>query len=424
MVPSLLLALPYGSTFGPAKLASGITRVRILFGLGQSEIDGNSAVNALTTSALAPGRALMLAEGARLWRPGSSGLGWTVMLPDSSFPLVDLKEANAGSSAGETPMSGLVSKLIAAAPATDAFLVINNAVSGSAYETFKRGTVPYYTSIKAVRSAITQIKLANPGVKVEVMGAFLGHGQQDSKVGVTQAQYLAKLLEWQQLYTYFAQDVCEHLGEVPFYIKLANDWSRVGGSGNTGPYRAMWQAAVDYPGRFYVVEPNYQLPKVEDDTHYTNVGSRRAGEYGGVAIARIEAAIAAEAAVKPCLSIKSATRSGAVITAILDAPVEPVVEDTGGLFNSAANKGIYYSQTGGTARTISTVAVSQVSGVSRLTVTLSGDPGAPSAEEIGAVFSQAVPNAHTIFRDSATATGVDGAVLRNWMVPCYRAVTT
>ncbi|OWU83801.1 hypothetical protein ATO6_15320 [Oceanicola sp. 22II-s10i] len=414
------------------------TTAGVYIWFGQSKSNGNSSIPALTTTAGHPGVALMLSGGARMWNVLSSGLqeGWKIELPEENFDgLVDLVEV-AENNAGETSLSGFADRMVATLASDEALITNTFGVSGQPwadetdvdanYVGIRRGTWAWDMLRRGALAMARHCYFATPRVTPEFRGLIFAHGQTDAVIydaenwgqAAAQADYLAKLLELQVEATRIKNDVFQQSGEAIIYLIIAADW---GNAERAAPFRAMWQAHVEHPTKFRVVATDQaqgQIPRA-DGTHYTNVGGRRLGEIVGEAINRYEAD---ETAI---VGLIAAERSGDTITCTISLPEGDLVDDASEVdpyISDPGNLGFYYTQTGGTARTISSVSITSadnLDGTATVEITLSGDPGAPSAEEVGICFAQ-TSEPRSPLRDTSTATSdADSEPLFNFITPSY-----
>lgn len=402
-------------------LASGTSRVRHRILFGQSLSNGVQSSPVLTTTAAHPGRVVMPRVGIRALGTSQSGsYATTPLMRSNLFEWVDAYEVADGSTA-ETPGSGLGSALTGAYPTDEAILLTAHGIGGAAYAAIKKGTVPYANLMLSVRRAFIMSRLLGLDYDVSV---HLVHGEADQ--AAAQGVYKAALEELQADLTTDIQAVTGQSGDVPLYVSQMSAFAHYGSATSFVP-SDMAAAARDNPGQIILAGPRYRFPTA-DGVHLTNAASYALGDMHGRAEARVLASAPS------ALIATSAVRSGATITVACTVPVAPLVRDTTTVTDPAGDAGapaglkygFRYAQTGGTARTVSNVTVSGTT----ITVTLSGDPGSPSAESLriamdGVVDAPSGPTTgpRACIRDSATGTDAHGFSRANWICADILPVT-
>ena len=330
--------------------------VYVIYGQSRGRNDGTGPE--VTVNPILPGIAGMFNGGvypnARRDVPAT-----TPVIDERIKTIVDLHEG----SGIETPASGFAKGASGALQAGQRLFIINAARGGASYNQLKKGTQPWANIVTEL--ARFKVIAANLGVTVRIGGmVFLG-GEADR--ANTKDVYLAKLVELQRD---FSSEVSALFGrqQVILFVDQISNWRGLQADMlHSEVPLAQLEFGLKHPyGRCF--GPNYPYVTY-DGVHYTAVESRRAGEAKGVATGN-----------RFPLHIVKAVRTGASIVLTLSGgdDFSDIVIDTT-LVTDPGNYGFEWLQTGGTARTIAAVAKS---GFRQITVTLSGDPGAPTAESI------------------------------------------
>lgn len=409
---------------GALYISASVHAIVAVFGMGQSlsSAQANAGTAAILTSTPPnPTRELMFAGGTR---PGGTGNPATPMPPVNVTAISPLVEGPAVIDAvyGETAGHGLLSQVLSSFESWRALLWGTFGFSGQLYDlTFgtagqvgiRKGGTLFRNFERAVQIAYDTC--FDNDVDFVVGAIPLDHGEADETTA--RAVYNADLIELQR----DCASVCRKItgqGFDPLILLSQN--SSFTESGSSTSTLAQFEVARDNPTTFVFSGPKYQLP-YSDTRHLTSAGYRRLGEYHGLAWKRKRAG--SVVATFP----RTAVRVGAVITITCDVPVAPLVIDTS-LVTDPGNYGVAYVQTGGTPRTISSVAIA---GGNQVIVTLSGDPGSPTSEQVtfalnaatGAGGGGPTTGARCCIHDSTTTTGIDGTVLRSYMPHAYVNVT-
>ena len=388
-------------------LLPSIDKIQTVINYGQSLSVGASSLPAISTTPVLPGRAVMF-NGGTMVRGTSDNTG--ALTSDRINAWVDMYETRAG----ENPGNQLGLYLGNHRPADEGILVAALGVGAQQYANLKKGTQPYNNILMAMRRA--RIIASLNGLKF--LSPILTWDQGQNNRNASQATYLGYLLELQVDVTADWQRYSGAAGEVMVFINQMSDWTKYSITTCEVPL-AQLQAALENPGRFACVGPQYMLEHI-DGIHLTGEASARMGAYQGRAIAR-------HLAGTPWvpLHIASAVRTGAaiVLTYAGGEETKDIAIDTA-LVSDPGNNGFEWAQTGGVTQTISGVAKT---GTRQITVTLSGDPGAPTASSIGyAITGVSAANggpttgARGNVRDQSTDLTPLGAPMHNWA--CHQRI--
>lgn len=378
--------------------------------MGQSFIPGRSP--AVHTSDVRAGRAVMFDTGMT---PSNSA----VMPPESVQSLVNLRGFDGGN---EGPGIALGWSMTAGdgIAATAAALISAHGVGGQSYAQLKKGTTPYANAMAAIKRARVIASRAGVAFSSRVMVWIQGEANRAN----SKATYKSYLLELQADVTTDINHLTGETGEVLVCTDQISNWTAYGETASEVPF-AQLEAALQNPTKIICVGPKYFLQTESDGIHISPARSAILGSYHGRAIKKHRTFLAGTPGAQPWrpLHCVSASRSGAVVTLVMNVPVGPLAFDTSAVSNPG-NYGFRWFQTGGTARTISSVAISG----SNIVITLSGDPGSPSASGIGiadvgtaGAFGGPTTGPRCCLRDSAADTDIDGNVMRNWA--CHQLVT-
>lgn len=392
---------------GTTSLDGAVTAVvhYILYGQSLSEgVEGSPSVH---TTAVRAGRAVMYNSGVRVRGGAAANI---IVPPENLFALVDLLESDM-----ESPGPGIGWAATAAGrlPSTSAALLSAHGMGGATYADLAKGSVMYANLLEAVRRARVISSLNEVDYTVGAVSWIHGEANRtDSK-----AVYKAYLLELQTDLTADLNALSDDTGQVLLCVDQLANWTAYGDSASEVPF-AQLEAAIENPTKIICVGPKYMLPTVADGKHLTAAAYARLGSYHGRAIEQHRSGTPW----KP-LYCTGASRTGAVITLTFNVPVGPLVFDTTAVSNPG-NYGFTWSQTGGTARTISSVAIVG----STVQITLSGDPGSPSASSVG-IAATGSPGANggpttgprCCLRDSAADLDIDGNAMPNWA--CNQIIT-
>lgn len=378
---------------------------------GQSLSDGSFSTPPISTDPVRPGRVVMFNVG-----PAVRGtLGAEIATPvDNRLALVDLFE-----SGRETPASGIGFEMTKAGrlAADEAALVVAHGRGGTSYSGLKKGTQPYANIITSIRRG--RIVAGLKGLDFEAKTVSFIHGENDRAASL--ATYQGYLEELQADLTNDIRVYTGDLDEVLLFVDQISNWTAPSYDLATSEVPlAQLQAALANFGKIICVGPKYMLPTVADGIHLAANSSAWLGAYHGRAVADT---LNGDPWVP--LHIASAVRTGAniVLTYAGGDDTTDISIDTV-LVSNPGNYGFEWSQTGGVARTIASVAKT---GTRQITVALTGDPDAPSASSI-AYARTGTPgqNAGPIsgprgnIRDNSADTDSHGNPMFNWA--CHQLI--
>ncbi|MFG1479180.1 hypothetical protein V5F53_11020 [Xanthobacter sp. V4C-4] len=379
------------------QLSAGRTSLHHLLLLGQSL--GKGTVGAVTTAAEGAGRYMMFRGGIRVPLEATT--------PVTSADTVSLAEAVEFDT--ESPCRALMEALGAGwADDGTAFLASNHALGGAYYSQIKRGTVPFANAVEAMRRGHLIARLNGLAY---APSAHMVHGEADR--AATATAYAGYLTELQADLTAAYRAITGATDEVVLYVSQVAGWTAyVDAAGISHVPTGMAQAATASPGKIVLVGPRYTLATDSGGTHLLASASRQLGDM------HAQAQLRHRAGRPSCLRALPYTRAGATLTIPCAVPTAPIVRDTS-LVTNPGGWGLVYAQTGGTPATV----VNAVAEGSTIVVTLSANPGAPTAESLR-IALDGVPLAHggpttgprACFRDSTP--GVDATGMSR---ACYLA---
>lgn len=381
--------------------SSSITSFRHLLLYGQSLEDGIFSVPVETSAAISPGKVLTPNGGPAVRGANDASI---VTDPEALYSLVNAREIGR-----ETPASNAGNEFAKRLSGSTGVVVSAHARGGTAYVSLRKGSQSYANLIEAARRV-----------------AFIGraNGLAESQPLVTWNQGQNNRTDSKSVYQGYIEELFTDLnvdippkteisGTVVLLVGQMSNWTAYAMTTCDVPL-AQLQAALDNAG-IVCVGPQYFLETVVDGVHLTAGSSARWGAYEG-------RAAAAGSAWQP-VHIVSAVRTGSSIELEFYTPSGDIVLDTTNILNPG-NFGIEWFQAGGTARTITSVTKTAAK---KLTVTLSGDPGSPSTEEIGVAITGTsgaaggpTTGARSCIRDSSTDLDKQGRTMFNFA--CHQRI--
>jgi hypothetical protein len=424
---------------------------------------------------------LMLSGGVRSGdtnpaSPSFIGGGSTVASPaitNAMASLVPLTETVDAAGLSETCGSGLanwISKEIGRR-----FIVTNSAVSGYSYAQLKKGTAPYWYSLKQIQVAKALAEQA--GFLYKFGCLILIHGEADQLFCSTQSPYTfgyaSKLIEWQSNYETdilaLVRNKTVISGQIPFVISqqpgftsnfnalnfnnnanftYPSDNTNPGGISNQGMWWVQSAGLSNQPAqkRIYLIGNKYHLTTA-DGLHLIPHASRAHGEEFGKAVKAILYDRTDYQPLQPSNvyfsdssgATNGNTRSQYVVVEFLSHPTNklPLVLDRNRIESPAVHRhGFEYidfpagsndAQSPG-ATTIASVASLNIDNT-RLLLTLSAVPDATATRKQiryafsnygqasdSVVFGFQVSGARGTVRDSDPSRSINGYELFNWCV--------
>lgn len=291
-------------------------------------------------------------------------------------------------------------------------------IGSSAYSVIKRGGTgaAYAASIKAVSQA-RQI-CQRLGLSYQVSAVVLVHGEADAALGT--ANYDVNLRDFQRDYENDIRSLTGQYTPVPMLIAQVGSWTAYSLTTSDIPM-AQWRAAINYPGRIFLVCPEYQFVHIADGKHLTAAEYTRMGEY----FARAYAAVVIEGKAWRPVMPAYAWRSGADIYVTFHTPCLPLVFDTTQV-SDPGNYGFEFYDDGGPSRTISSVSIVRPDTVK---IALSGTPTGGSMAiryaYTGVSGNSGGPTTgpRGCLRDSAPSSPLTGYDLSNWCIHFSQSIS-
>jgi hypothetical protein len=273
-------------------------------------------------------------------------------------------------------MSALTAPLYPGIRTAKQILMSGSGVSGAVYlqicgptDAPPNGTASVQELLAQVRAAKAFATAANKTYFVPCVVVI--HGEFDNY----NPAYLTDLLHWQADIQTGIQAITGQTATIPLILAQ----TCVGDlDSNSSPY-AQWQAAVQYPDRFILAGPEYQLPHNAGDPTHLTIHLRAIGERMlGAMVARAYRRVFLEGGTWTPLSPKAVTLNGNKVVIDFYVPTPPLVLDTSWC-TDPGSLGFYYYDT--TAAAIASVTVT---GPTQVTLTLTQPAGpTPGSHIIG-----------------------------------------
>jgi hypothetical protein len=346
-----------------------------IIGTGQSLATGLFSNPAISTTPSWPTVALMTNLGVR--QVIDRGMV-PALDPDLITALVPLVEARTRDHDGETIGAGMAFQIneLALEAGQPLWPVVfsEHGVTGAPYATLKRGTVPYRNSLETVRRVAAILDIA--GIHDVVRAITVTHGETDSIIGTSAAQYEADLVQWRADYetdvraiTHQREGVMLFTDQMNTYTATAKLFGARAARTSVVPL-AQLSAALHHRESIVLVCPKYWLNYYrKDGAHLTNRSEELLGEKYGEAI---EQTFVDGAPWKP-LYISGATINANVITLSYHVPAPPLVLDTTTV-RDPGNLGFVYTDDSPAPPSISKIELNSANGQVRIALST-----APSA---------------------------------------------
>ncbi len=277
----------------------------------------------------------------------------------TSGPLISLIE---GFVARESPASGMANSLRAADSVLARPIIASiHAGGGQTYASIKKGgTGGYYTTGQTQASTAKTLTEAD-GAYYQPYAVTIVHGESDAIAGTTAATYAADMAELQSDYESDWNALTGRSDSIPLFLSQMNTNSL----GTIGV--SQFTAHKNNPGKVILVGPKYQLGYGADHLHLTNTASKYMGEL----YAKVMKKVLLDGATWDPLMPVSVTRSGTTVLVDYHIPYGTLAVDTTNVA-SHTNKGFEFTQTGGSA--ISITSVNLTDSNKKVAITLSGVP--------------------------------------------------
>ncbi len=376
-----------------SSLALAVTRLRILFGRGQSNRDGHNNDAPVTPNAVNPRRVVSLVKGDRLLQSAQEIDDLNTVVRRSTLTgfqdLVTLDNGTASQSISATLGDGIVQR----APTTDGFLIINSAIGSSSAAQRLPGTVPYNNFLIALEEAVKDARLLGLDVDCPWFDSIDG----EADAGDSKSTWLAKMIADQAAIEADVQRITLKTNRV-----IRATCQMAAGTTRSGVTLAQLQAALDDPTRFICVGAKYFLDP-DDVIHLSGISQAIWGYYYARAYNR--KFVDGVDPIPPYIGTATRpTGSNVVTCTILGDFTSPIVIDTA-LVTNPGNYGIQWADSGN-GNSVSVSSVGAVYSGNKFDVTLSAAPTATTgyiycarAPTVGQIGPTAGPRSN--FRDSS-----------------------
>lgn len=283
------------------------------------------------------------------------------------------------------------------------FLSFTAGVGSQNYANLKKGTQPYTNFMAALTKAVTLATGLSLTPKVLVVPIVHGESDFSSKT------YYADMLE---LWADLNADIKTRTGQSENIVMMMNQPSSFDQSNLGRSVVAQAKLQTDYPTRFRVVGPNYNVDYSTDYLHLLPTGYNAQGQRFGPANDNMMFGAGDFTGVR----LTNMVRTGNVIDLDIDVEVGPAVLDTTTV-TDPGNYGFTWSDT--SSKTISSVALT---GDTTIRITLSGtpDPGGTLSYGMVGHVDAVTRVASTIPRGNLR----DSATVPNWCKHFQERVTT
>lgn len=380
-------------------LVPTVTRLFHIMGFGQSNRDGVGSPKVHGTP-VNPGRAVMFNAGDKVRGPLATDEAETPLSRDRILSIVDAYEI----ASSESPSMGFVWGITQPGrlAATDGALISSHAMGGQPFSAIRKGgTRPNIWNNLMIAQKRARIMAAVNGL-IYVPFLHVTHGEADRAAlpGVYGANMMTL---WNDCLADFGAATKIVMSQMGAFTAYGLTTSEV-------PFDQL-NIALANPDKFGCSGPQFHLPRnVNDGIHIIN--QARLGSYDQRTADKMLKGLDA----RPMHCTGAVRTSSTVYRLPMYVPVGNLTLDTTKVSNPG-NYGITWNQTGGTARTISSVAISG----NDIIVTLSGDPGAFTSAYIG-IADRGIADAHggpttgarNNFRDQAADLDIDGIPMENW----------
>jgi len=329
----------------------------------------------------------------------------------------------------ETISSGfanhLAAKYRAAVASSDLWDTLhgNFGVGATAYSGLAKGTNPYNNSVNVISRLLSSAPGYSDSETIVTPAILCVHGESD----MSNASYDSNIRQWQSDYETDIKALTGQTGTIPMFCWQPSCWTaaaNVNLATGISPYKILSEFEAN-PTKIIPVGAGYFMPHDADGVH-RDTGTEYAwmGEYTAKAFYQHVVQGIQWYPLYPT----SIVRVGATITVSFAGRVGNLVLDTTNV-SDPGNYGFEWSQTGGTARTISSVALGGSN--TQVIITLIGDPGSPSAQRLRYAYTGTAGNSggpttgpRGCLRDSDPEIGTTtGRNLYNWCLHFDKAVS-
>jgi titin len=312
-----------------------------ILGTGQSLSEGVNATPALTTTQPYSNKSLT--------NTPDGGL---------SSPLIPLVETV---NSRESPASGMANSLAGAIAGAPTFVVGIHGQGGQTWDSIKKGGSGTAYANGQTQASVTKTQTELAGAFYQPYAVTMTHGETDQINGVSSSTYAGYMGQGQIDYQTDWNTLTGLSGTIPMFETQMNTNS----VGNIAV--GQFLAHKNYSGKVILVGPKYQLTYGGDFLHLTNTASKFLGEL----YAKVIKKVVNDGQTWNPLMPTSVTNVGNVVTVSYAIPTGTLAIDTTNVA-LRTNKGFEFTQTGGSAITISSVVLDGSS--KKVIITLSGTP--------------------------------------------------
>lgn len=277
-----------------------------------------------------------------------------------------------------TPMAEALAGLEGASAASPYFMLETGfGIGGYNYAQLASGTTPYTNMTNGLTGAVS---LLPSGWALNVPAVMWVQGEADAQAGTSRSTYASNLATLQTNLSSSIETITSQTNSPPLLITQETNQGAFGNPTQSAAIMgAQWDAAVNNPGKIFLVTPLYVLENnAQQSGHLTAKGYFYLGEYMARAFRKIVPSAQGglsggyNAPMPTVASISN--NSSAVITIPFTGGTTPYKIDCTGLVNSpnGAADGYYYTDNSGSPPSI--VSVAPASNGTSILVTLSARP--------------------------------------------------
>jgi hypothetical protein len=344
-----------------ATVAAGVTKIVFVAWYGQSNRNGNDSFSVVSATPMRPGYVLMFSPSLRFHRSSQGRVdGERKVDPRYLLNIVDASEQLEGVTSGESGLTSFMAAVQAWYGDTVAVLGVNAAIGSHGYTQLKSGTIPWNNLMYAARQAFNVATING----YDFDWPFMGYNGNEGDIFDSAATTETKRVELFNDFKAEADALCSNAtSRLLIYTQTGNNSNY-----NTLPTVAMGQlqAAIDHPTEIVCAGQAYQDATAPDGTHKLAAGQLRAGVTEGRYAYNW---LNGDDSLPPYFTAASAASNVITLTPHMPYLATGLEFDTTtSPVSDPGNKGFTFYQTGGSALTVTAVAI--VSG--NIQVTLSG----------------------------------------------------
>ena len=290
------------------------------------------------------------------------------------IPLIEPADDN------ETPSSGMANSLSVQDPLGRSIVVGDHGQPGWFYSQIKKGGGAHAYARGMIQATLTKSEVEAAGGTYVPIAVTIVHGEADATAGADAALYEGYMEQMQNDYQTDLNALTGGTGIIPFFQSQMNTNSKGDVAvGQLNAYR-------NTPGKIYLIGPKYQYAyNSSDHIHLTATSSKYMGEMFAKAMKKV---LFDGQSWDPLVPV-AVQRLSNVVTVSYKIPVGSLAIDTTTLAQRP-NYGFEFTQTGGSAISISSVAL--VNNNTQVQITLSGAPDGTNPHIRYAWTCYATPN--------------------------------